>query len=44
MLGIDAKILDPPTEYGGKSGYGDHYYAVFVEDPDGVKLEVCCVP
>lgn len=28
-------------EYGGRSGYGDQYYAVFIEDPDGVKLEVC---
>ena len=35
-------FLDPPAEYGGRPAYGDSYYAVFVADPDGVKLEVCC--
>jgi len=42
MKRIDAEILDPPIEYGGTTGYGDHYYAVFFADPDGVKFEVCC--
>ena len=46
MRSIGADILDPPAEYGGASGnrdaYGDHYFALFVADPDGVKLEVCC--
>lgn len=42
MLEVGAEVLDPPAEYGGRDGYGDHYYAVFVADPDGVKLEVCC--
>ena len=37
------EVLDPPTEYGGQSGYGKQYYAVFFADPDGVKLEVCYV-
>jgi hypothetical protein len=35
--------LDAPAEYGGQPGYGDHYYALFVEDPDGVKLEIVCM-
>ncbi len=38
------KILDPPQDYGGRRGYGEHYYAVFFEDPDGVKLEVVHAP
>jgi catechol 2,3-dioxygenase-like lactoylglutathione lyase family enzyme len=42
MQRIGADILDPPAEYGGQRGYGSHYYAVFIADPDGVKLEVCC--
>jgi len=37
------EVLDPPLNYGGQSGYGEHYYAVFFADPDGVKLEVCYV-
>jgi catechol 2,3-dioxygenase-like lactoylglutathione lyase family enzyme len=31
---------DPPFNYGGQPGYGEHYYAVFFIDPDGFKLEV----
>ena len=30
------KIVDPPAAY---PSYGDGYYAVFFEDPDGLKLE-----
>lgn len=32
-----ATILDPPADY---PQYGAGYYAVFVADPDGLKLEV----
>lgn len=32
-----ATILDPPAEY---PKYGAGYYAVFVSDPDGLKVEV----
>lgn len=35
-----AEILDPPADYSGQPGYGDGYYALFVADPDGLKLEV----
>ena len=38
------EVLDPPAQYGGTPGYGDFYYAVFLADPDGFKLEVCFVP
>lgn len=34
-------VLDPPTEY---PQYGDSYYAVFFEDPDGLKLEAVHFP
>jgi catechol 2,3-dioxygenase-like lactoylglutathione lyase family enzyme len=44
MLAIDADILDPPVDYSGQSGYGEGYYAVFIADPDGVKLEVVHQP
>ncbi len=27
---------------GPEYAYGPHYYAVFFDDPDGNKLEVCC--
>jgi predicted lactoylglutathione lyase len=37
-------VLDPPFDYGGRSGYGEFYYAAFFADPDGFKLEVCYVP
>jgi len=32
-----ATILDPPVEY---PQYGARYYAFFIADPDGLKLEV----
>ena len=38
------EVLDAPTNYAGREGYGDYYYAAFFADPDGVKLEVCYVP
>ena len=44
VLGVGATVLDPPTDYSGQAGYTDGYYAVFVADPDNVKLEVCHVP
>ncbi|RIB21480.1 Glyoxalase/Bleomycin resistance protein/Dihydroxybiphenyl dioxygenase [Gigaspora rosea] len=34
------KILDAPKDY----NYAPVYYAVFWEDPDGFKLELCYVP
>lgn len=37
MKGKGAVILDPPAGY---PQYGAGYYAVFIADPDGVKLEV----
>ncbi len=40
MLEAGAKVLDEPRNYGGTSGYGAHYYAVFFSDPDGFKVEV----
>ncbi len=40
MLRVSAAVLDPPADYGGQRGYGDHYYAVFFADPDGFKVEV----
>lgn len=40
MLEVDADVADPPANYGGQPGYGDHYYAVFFYDPDGFKVEV----
>ena len=43
-LAAGGDILDAPTNYGGQSGYGDYYYAVFFANPGGVKLEVCYVP
>jgi catechol 2,3-dioxygenase-like lactoylglutathione lyase family enzyme len=33
---IGARAIDGPSE-----AYGPNYYAVFFEDPDGNKLEVC---
>jgi glyoxylase I family protein len=35
------KVLDPPAHYPEYSG---DYYAVFFEDPDGMKLEVVHAP
>ena len=36
-----ATILDAPADY---PQYGAGYYAVFVADPDGLKLEVVHLP
>jgi catechol 2,3-dioxygenase-like lactoylglutathione lyase family enzyme len=44
MVEVGATILDAPTDYSGAPGYGEGYYAVFVADPDGVKLEVAYIP
>ena len=44
MLEVSATILDPPTDYSGQPGYGDGYFAVFLADPDGLKLEVAYIP
>ena len=43
VVAANGEVLDSPLEYGGQSGYGEQYYAVFFSDPDGVKLEVCYV-
>ena len=43
MVELGATILDPPVEYGGEA-YSPGYFAVFVADPDGVKLEVVFEP
>ncbi len=40
MQQAGARITDPPANYGGTPGYGEHYYAVFLRDPDGFKVEV----
>ncbi|MCZ6888470.1 MAG: VOC family protein [Gammaproteobacteria bacterium] len=40
MRAVGADVLDPPADYGGQQGYGEHYYAVFFADPDGFKVEV----
>lgn len=44
MMVINADILDAPAQYGGQKGYGESYYAVFIADPDNIKLEVAYVP
>ncbi len=44
MLEIGATVLDPPTDYSGQPGYDEGYFAVFLADPDGVKLEVAYIP
>ena len=36
-----AEIESEPQEY---PQYREGYYAVFFYDPDGIKLELCCVP
>jgi catechol 2,3-dioxygenase-like lactoylglutathione lyase family enzyme len=41
LLGIRAKILDPPAVY---PQYAPGYYAVFFVDPDGLKLEYVHMP
>jgi catechol 2,3-dioxygenase-like lactoylglutathione lyase family enzyme len=38
------RVLDPPADYSGQSGYSPGYYAAFFADPDGVKLEVVYEP
>ncbi|MGI9431253.1 MAG: VOC family protein [Myxococcota bacterium] len=43
MIEAGARVLDPPTDYGG-AAYSPGYYAVFFADPDGVKLEVVHEP
>lgn len=35
---LEAKNVEGPEE-----AYGPDYYAVFFDDPDGNKLEVCCI-
>jgi len=42
IVDVGGDVLDRPANYGGQTGYGRYYYAVFFADPDGVKLEVCC--
>ena len=44
LLDLGATILDPPRDYSDEPGYTEGYYALFVADPDGVKLEVACIP
>jgi catechol 2,3-dioxygenase-like lactoylglutathione lyase family enzyme len=44
MLAQGATVLDAPSDYGGHPAYGDHYYAAFYADPDGLKLEVVYEP
>ena len=36
-----ARILDGPAEF---PQHGEGYYAVFFEDPDGIKLELAFTP
>ncbi len=43
MRETGATILDPPADYSGPA-YSEGYYAVFIADPDGVKLEVVYEP
>lgn len=38
-----ARALEAPNIEGPEEAYGPDYYAVFFEDPDGNKLEVCCI-
>ena len=44
VVAAGGTVLDAPMNYGGRSGYGEFYYAAFFADPDGFKLEVCYVP
>jgi len=41
LVDSDSTILDAPAEY---PRYSDGYYAVYFEDPDGLKLEVAFIP
>ncbi len=36
-----SKVLIPPAEY---PEYGSGYFAVFFEDPDGLKIEIAFIP
>ena len=44
MMEAGAEVLDPPFDYGGRSGYGERYYAAYFADPDGFKIEVVHAP
>ncbi len=44
MVAIGAEVLDVPTDYSDVPGYDAGYFALFVADPDGVKLEVAYIP
>ncbi len=44
MCDAGAEILDAPEDYGDRPGYSAGYYAVFIADPDGFKLEVAHIP
>lgn len=44
MVEAGANVLDPPADYSGQAGYGPGYFAVFLADPDGFKLEVAHIP
>ena len=35
--------IDAPNLEGPDYAYGPEYYAIFFDDPDGNRLEVCCV-
>ncbi|HWA89655.1 MAG TPA: VOC family protein [Rhizomicrobium sp.] len=41
LVKIGATVTDPPAHY---PEYSEGYYAVFFQDPDGLKLEYCFVP
>ena len=41
LIEMGAQVLDPPADY---PRYGDPYYAVFFNDPDGLKLEFVYSP
>lgn len=44
MYEMGATILEKPADYSGQAGYSEGYYAVFIADPDGMKLEVVYAP
>jgi glyoxylase I family protein len=41
LMGLGVRILDAPAEY---PQYAPGYYAVFLADPDGIKLEYVHTP
>lgn len=41
LIALGATVLDGPAEF---PQHGDGYYAVFFEDPDGIKLELAFTP